>query len=145
VVFQHSLEHVVRPGVDLAAARERLADGGLVLISLPNFGCWQRKRFGADWFHLDLPRHRTHFTADGLSRLLRETGFTDIETSTSTSADGLPMSLQSRLLGPRVAPGAKRLAATAAGLAATPLTAGLNGVARAGDFLHAVARKGAAS
>jgi SAM-dependent methyltransferase len=145
VVFQHSLEHVVAAARDLAAARERLVDGGLVLITLPNFGCWQRRRFGADWFHLDLPRHRTHFTADGLERLLRRGGFAEIELSTSTSADGLPMSLQYRLLGRRVVPGPRRLAATAAGLLATPITAGLNRLAGAGDFLHAVARKGEAA
>lgn len=141
VVFQHSLEHVVEPADDLAAARERLADGGLVLVVLPNFGSWQRRRFGADWFHLDLPRHRTHFTGEGLERLLLRSGFEDVELSTSTSADGLPMSLQYRRLGGRVAPGPARYAATAASLAATPVTAAANAIAGAGDFLHAVARK----
>jgi SAM-dependent methyltransferase len=141
VVFQHSLEHVVRPASDLASVRERLVDGALVLITVPNFGSWQRRRFGADWFHLDLPRHRTHFTADGLSRLLQSSGFTDLELSTSTSADGLPMSLQYRRLGRRIAPGAGRLAATAASLLGTPITAALNALGGEGDFLHAVAVK----
>ena len=139
VVFQHSLEHVVEPAADLAAARKRLAGGGLLVVTLPNFGSWQCRRFGADWFHLDLPRHRSHFTADGLERLLRRSGFDAVEISTSTSADGLPMSLQYRALGRRIRPGAARYAATAAGLLAAPITAGLNAIAGEGDFLHAVA------
>ncbi len=141
IVFQHSLEHVVDPSADLAIARELLADGGLVLITLPNFGSWQARRFGPAWFHLDLPRHRTHFTPRGLEALLQRSGFEAITLSASTSSDGLPMSLQYRLHGRRVGPGVLRLALTALSLLATPLTMALNRLAGAGDFLHAVARK----
>lgn len=141
IVFQHSLEHVVDPGRDLRAARERLAPGGVLLVTLPNFGCWQRRRFGADWFHLDLPRHRVHFSSAGLERLLRSTGFAAVELSTSTSADGLPMSLQYRRLGRRIAGGAARLVAAAVSLLAAPVTAGLNTLGGEGDILHAVARQ----
>ena len=101
VVFQHSLEHVVEPREDLARARRLLRDGGLLLASLPNFGSWQCRAFGSAWFHLDLPRHRTHFTAEGLERLLRQSGFTDLEFTTSTTTDGLPMSLQYLIFGHR--------------------------------------------
>jgi SAM-dependent methyltransferase len=139
VVFQHSLEHVVDPAADLRAARELLADGGLLLISVPNFGSWQRRRFGSDWFHLDLPRHRVHFTPDGLESALRRAGFEQVELATSTSADGLPMSVQYRRLGRRLEGGRRRLAAAGASLAAAPLTAGLDAAAGAGDFLHAMA------
>jgi SAM-dependent methyltransferase len=139
IVFQHSLEHVVDPATDLAIAHGLLADGGLVLITLPNFASWQARRFGPAWFHLDLPRHRAHFTPRGLEALLHRSGFEQIAVSTSTSSDGLPMSLQYRLHGHRVAPGALRLALTALGLLATPVTMMLNSLAGAGDFLHAVA------
>jgi SAM-dependent methyltransferase len=139
IVFQHSLEHVVDPATDLGIARGRLANGGIVLISLPNFASWQARRFGAAWFHLDLPRHRTHFTPGGLEALLRRSGFEEIELSTSTSSDGLPMSLQYGLHGRRVDPGPLRLALTAVGLLATPLTLAFNRLAGGGDFLHAVA------
>ena len=99
VVFQHSLEHVAEPLDDLRAAAGVLRPDGLALISLPNFGCWQARRFGADWFHLDLPRHRSHFTRRGLEALVRRAGLSPAGTSTSTSADGLPMSLQYRRYG----------------------------------------------
>jgi SAM-dependent methyltransferase len=140
-VFQHSLEHVSEPLDDLRAARALLAPGGLALISLPNFGSWQARRFGSDWFHLDLPRHRSHFTREGLAALLGRAGLTGVETSTSTSADGLPMSLQYRRFGERrYRSGPALYAATAATLAAAPFTALADRAARDGDLLHAVAR-----
>jgi SAM-dependent methyltransferase len=141
VVFQHSLEHVVDPATDLSVARSLLSDGGLVLITLPNFGSWQRRRFGGTWFHLDLPRHRVHFTGRGLETLLRRCGFRDVALSTSTSSDGLPMSVQYRLRGGR-ARGPARYAVTAVSLLAAPATRALNAVSGEGDILHAVAVAG---
>jgi 2-polyprenyl-3-methyl-5-hydroxy-6-metoxy-1,4-benzoquinol methylase len=142
VVFNHSLEHVVEPFDDLSTARELLHPGGLVLISLPNFGSWQASRFGSRWFHLDLPRHRTHFTEHGLETLLRRAGLTHILTSTSTSADGFPMSVQYRFFGRRhFATGAGRYLSIGAMLALVPVTVAANAVAGAGDLLHAVAEK----
>jgi SAM-dependent methyltransferase len=142
IVFQHSLEHVAEPLDDLQAARALLRPGGLVLISLPNFGAWQARRFGADWFHLDLPRHRSHFTARGLEQLARRAGLEPAATSTTTSADGLPMSLQYRRFGGRrFRQGAPAYAVTALALAAAPLTAAADRAAGAGDLLHAVLRR----
>ena len=139
VVFQHSLEHVAEPLDDLRIARELLETGGLVVVSLPNFGSWHARRFGADWFHLDLPRHRSHFTAYGLATLLRRAGFDQERITTSTSADGLPMSLQYRRFGERrYREGFALYAATAVTLASAPLTALLD---RDGDVLHAVASR----
>jgi SAM-dependent methyltransferase len=144
VVFQHSLEHVVDPAADLVVACGLLAEGGLVIVTLPNFASWQRRRFGEDWFHLDLPRHRAHLTSGGLRALLQRTGFERVEVTTSTSADGLPMSVHYRLRG-RPPRGAARYAMTAATLLAAPFTAGSNAVAGHGDFLHAVAQRSSAA
>jgi SAM-dependent methyltransferase len=142
VVFQHSLEHVADPGPDLALAHGLLRNGGLLLVSLPNFGSWQRRRFGGRWFHLDLPRHRTHFSPRGLELLLRRTGFTDVEVGTSTSVDGLPGSFEYRLFGRRrFARGLPRYGVIAASLALVPVTALVNALAGDGDILHAVAKK----
>jgi SAM-dependent methyltransferase len=141
IVFQHSLEHVVRPAADLAAAHQRLKDGGILLVTVPNFACWQRRWFGADWFHLDLPRHRSHFTPGGLEALLRGSGLSVIEVSISTSSDGLPMSLEYRVLGRPAAAVASRLAVAAVGLLTGPLVAGLNTISGGGDILHAVSTK----
>ncbi len=137
-VFQHSLEHVVDPCAVLVRARELLAPGGAVLVTVPNFGSWQARRFRDAWFHLDLPRHRSHLTEDGLRRLLGRAGFASVRTATSTSADGLPMSAEYRLLGRRRR-GAARYLEIGTVLLLSPVTAGANLVAGEGDFLHSVA------
>lgn len=142
IVFQHSLEHVAEPLDDLTVARGLLRPGGLVLISLPNFGSWQARRFGSDWFHLDLPRHRSHFTAAGLETLLRRAGLESVVTATNSSADGLPMSMQYRRYGGRrFRSGLSLYAATAVTLGLAPLTALLGRTLGEADILHAVARR----
>jgi len=142
VVFRHSLEHVVEPADDLQLARALLADGGLLLVSVPNFASWESRRFGTNWFHLDLPRHRSHFTQDGLEALLRRTGFVTLSLETSTSADGLPMSLQYRLLGRRrLVRGPALYLAAATAVLVVPLVVGVDRLAQGGDVLHAAAQK----
>ncbi len=135
MAFQHSLEHVSEPAVDLEAARRLLTPGGAVLVTLPNFGSWQRRRFGTDWFHLDLPRHRSHFTPAGIRALLERTGFAVESVSTSTSADGLPMSVRYR----RGRRGRGGLATTGLVVLGAPLS-GVFGRLTDGDLLHAVGR-----
>jgi SAM-dependent methyltransferase len=142
VVFQHSLEHVSEPAEDLAGAYRLLRPGGRVVVTLPNFACWQRRRFGTDWFHLDLPRHRSHFTSAGMRALLDRSGFEVERVITSTSADGLPMSVRYRLLADRPShAGRGGLTMTAAVLLATPLTGLFGLLTGEGDVLHAIGRR----
>ena len=142
VVFRQSLEHVTDPVADLRRALGALRDGGVAIISVPNFGCWQRRRFGGAWFHLDLPRHRFHFDAEALRATLECAGFADVQTSTSSSTAGLPASIQYATLGRCLFPDglAQRVAVAACALTGPVawLTDRLTG---GGDVLHAVARK----
>ena len=141
-VFRHSLEHVIDPVEALRRVREALRPGGLMLISVPNFGCWQRRRFGSRWYHLDLPRHRVHFTQAGLGRALERAGFEAVTTTTSTSSVGLPASIQYALAGRCLFPGGLSLR-IAAGLCALgwPVSRLLDGAGGGGDVLDAVARR----
>jgi len=141
VAFQHSLEHVAEPAENLIRARTLLKRGGVVLVTVPNFASWQARRFGSAWFHLDLPRHRSHFTARGLDALLARAGFGHVATSTSISADGLPMSFAYRLLGRSRGRGRGRYAEMVAAVLATPLTACIGRIVGDGDLLHAVAER----
>jgi hypothetical protein len=52
-----------------------MREGGVILVGVPNLSSWQARIGGRRWFHLDLPRHRTHFTARGLRSLLEAQGF----------------------------------------------------------------------
>jgi SAM-dependent methyltransferase len=70
VTFEHSLEHIGDPIDALRRARELLAPGGLLLVAVPNWACWQRRLlFRNRWFPLDVPRHQQHFSPRALRRL----------------------------------------------------------------------------
>jgi len=141
-VFKHSLEHVDDPVADLERVRAALRPGGLVLVTVPNFSSWQRRRFGSRWFHLDLPRHRMHFTPAALRRALHRAGHEPVRLDTSTSTVGLPATLQYAVAGRCLFPDGLRLR-VASGLCALVLPAALlaDRLAGAGDQLHAVARR----
>ena len=73
--FWHVLEHLPDPVATLAATRDHLEPGGVVLAAVPNFASWQARAFGAHWLHLDLPRHLWHFTPGSLARAFGAAGF----------------------------------------------------------------------
>lgn len=75
VTFWDSLEHLPDPRAELQKAHRVLRPGGLVLIALPNFGGYQARHFGEDWYHLSLPHHLYHFTPATLAQLLDSCGF----------------------------------------------------------------------
>ena len=139
-LFRQSLEHTVDPVGDLRRLHPALRRNGVVAISVPNFGGWQSRRFGSRWYHLDLPRHRSHFTARTLERALRSAGFDDVRLSTSTSLEGLWASLQYRAFGRCLfAHGLALRIAIALCLLGLPIALLAN--RGDGDLLHAVARK----
>lgn len=57
ISYHHVLEHVVDPVREIAAARERLRPGGILLVRVPVADCWARRRFGTCWLQWDAPRH----------------------------------------------------------------------------------------
>jgi SAM-dependent methyltransferase len=144
-IFQQSLEHTDDPVGDLRRTFAALRPGGTIAISVPHFGGWQARRFAGRWYHLDLPRHRVHFTAPALARTLGEAGFTDVRTFTSTSAVGLWASVQYRVWGRCLFPEGLALR-VAAGLCALglPLATLADRLGGGGDLLHATARRLAA-
>lgn len=139
-VLQQSLEHTIDPLGDLCRLRPMLRDGGLVAISVPNFSGWQARILRSRWFHLDVPRHRVHFTPNGLRRLLARAGFERIEVRSGTSAVGLPASIQYALAGRCLFPSGLALN-VASGLAALTMPAAIvaNRIGGGGDLLHVVA------
>ena len=74
VTLWHVLEHVEDPAAAIARVREWLRPGGVLLLGAPNLASLQATLAGPRWYHLDLPRHRTHFTATGLRTLLVASG-----------------------------------------------------------------------
>jgi SAM-dependent methyltransferase len=142
VVLRHSLEHLTDPLGDMRAIARALAPGGRVVISLPNFASWQRARLASRWFHLDLPRHRVHFTPRSLQMLLEGASLRVRERHTSTSVLGLPASVQYALIGHCIAPRGLGLRAAAAVCCMMfPLTWLIDSASGERDTLHAIAER----
>jgi SAM-dependent methyltransferase len=75
VTIWHVLEHLPEPRVTLEAVRRLLSPSGRLVVEVPNFGSWQARIGGPDWFHIDVPRHLLHFDRRALEGLLTRCGF----------------------------------------------------------------------
>ncbi|MEA2158844.1 MAG: hypothetical protein QOD66_1224 [Solirubrobacteraceae bacterium] len=75
VTLWHVLEHIDRPAEALTRIAGWIRPGGALLVGVPNLASLQARLGGSRWYHLDVPRHRVHFTPAGLDALLRGTGF----------------------------------------------------------------------
>ena len=74
-ILWHVLEHSPDPSQQLQETHRLLVPGGLLLVSVPNFGSLEARLTTSGWFHLDVPRHLAHFTIDSLSTVLQECGY----------------------------------------------------------------------
>ncbi len=75
VILWHVLEHLPQPDQTLDEIARVLKPGGRLIIAVPNLGSWQSRWSGANWFHLDLPRHVYHFSDRTLAKLVDRHGF----------------------------------------------------------------------
>jgi 2-polyprenyl-3-methyl-5-hydroxy-6-metoxy-1,4-benzoquinol methylase len=75
VSLSHVLEHVAEPMAFLAELRRIVKPNGRIAIIVPNAESLAARRFGADWFHLDAPRHMVNFTRHSLGLALARAGF----------------------------------------------------------------------
>ena len=74
ITFWHVLEHLEAPDRALLEARRLLNAEGRIVIAVPNIESWQAQRFGNVWLHLDVPRHRWHFSPRTLAALADRCG-----------------------------------------------------------------------
>jgi SAM-dependent methyltransferase len=155
-VLWHVLEHLDDPPHALATVRAWLRPGGLLLVGVPNLASWQREIAGSSWLHFDAPRHRVHFTADGLRRLLDRSGFEVLHTHhwvLEQNIHAMWLALLTRLgvrpgfpfhfLKRNIDPRARDLVITTLGLPLIPLAALLEAgaaVTRRGGTVAVVAR-----
>ena len=80
VTIWHVLEHLDDPGRALLRIRGWVRPGGALLVGVPNLASAQGLLGGARWYHLDVPRHRVHFTPAGIRSLLNASGFEPVRT-----------------------------------------------------------------
>src|SRR5262249_21979002 len=103
ITFWSALEHTNEPRQNLMLAARLLRRGGTLIVQVPNAASYQSRLFRGDWFSLDVPRHRYHYSHALLERLLDETGFSIYRTSFSSkahNAHALRQSLKKRLWEP---------------------------------------------
>jgi SAM-dependent methyltransferase len=74
IILWHVLEHMHCPLAALSEVSRLLKPGGMLVLSVPNFGSWEARWGRRHWFHLDVPRHLTHFTPRTLEGALRGVG-----------------------------------------------------------------------
>lgn len=70
VVFWESLEHTPNPDAYIARAARLLTPGGILCIEYPRWNSVEAVLFGTHWFHLDIPRHRMHFSDQGIAYIV---------------------------------------------------------------------------
>lgn len=79
ISFFGVLEHVQDPRDLIQQMRDRLEDGGKLVLSVPNVKALQRSMFGSKWYSWLAPRHWQMFNIKSLKRLVEELGFEVIE------------------------------------------------------------------
>ncbi|HSO99286.1 MAG TPA: class I SAM-dependent methyltransferase [Solirubrobacteraceae bacterium] len=100
VTLWHVLEHLEDPARAIETIARWLRPGGALLVGVPNLASLQARIGEERWYHLDVPRHRTHFTADGIASLLAAHGFAIVHTThvlAEQNPFGMWQSLVSRL------------------------------------------------
>lgn len=99
IILSHVLEHLFDPKEKLIAIREKLNDGGKLLIAVPNIEAWTRKIFGNYWGYWDVPIHLTHFNKSTLRNLLESSGFEIVDVRTVGGSSLLFFSTLAKMLG----------------------------------------------
>jgi cyclopropane fatty-acyl-phospholipid synthase-like methyltransferase len=75
ITMFHVVEHVADPGRYLKAAHALLADGGRLVVQVPNAASWQARLLGKRWTGFDVPRHLYTFRESDLVTLLQRNNF----------------------------------------------------------------------
>lgn len=101
IAMRHVLEHIGEPIKILEKVKSGLADGGILFLKLPRLDSWEAKFFKKYWHGYDLPRHRFHYSANGIRKLLQSLGFSQIEIKGEAVPSDIIRSLEYRGLNGR--------------------------------------------
>ncbi|MFC1545186.1 class I SAM-dependent methyltransferase [Gemmatimonadota bacterium] len=83
----HVLEHLDDPLKSLQSIRAVMKPAGRIVIAVPNAAGFERSIFGNRTIAWDPPRHRWHFTPEGLTALARKTGLRVVDRFNLVSDD----------------------------------------------------------
>lgn len=88
IMFHHSLEHQADPLQVISEHLRHLAPGGRIVLRFPVADSATFRRYGADWVHLDAPRHVWVPTTVGVEMLAERAGLRIVETWCDPTAFG---------------------------------------------------------
>jgi SAM-dependent methyltransferase len=97
ITLNFAFEHLDEPRRTLELVTQCLRPGGQIYMSVPNIAGREAHMFKDRWFHLDPPRHISFFTKQLLTKVLEETGYSEIETKDLPMPVGLAGSISYRL------------------------------------------------
>jgi SAM-dependent methyltransferase len=142
VRFSQVLEHLPEPKVAVEHAFRLLKPEGELILLLPNFASLLSRVFRESWFHLDLPRHMSHFTPDSIRRFLQGSGFESVLVVRYTAEHSITGTLRYWLEGKHGPPAFLHSLLTGPVIRAAliPLVVGA-GMAGTGDLMEVRARK----
>jgi 2-polyprenyl-3-methyl-5-hydroxy-6-metoxy-1,4-benzoquinol methylase len=80
VTYQDVIEHIPDPVNELKKIYRIIKPGGIVFLVTPDIGGIWSRLLGPLWYHYKPYEHLTYFSQKSISRALKETGFTNIET-----------------------------------------------------------------
>ncbi|MFZ1805601.1 MAG: class I SAM-dependent methyltransferase [Cyclobacteriaceae bacterium] len=69
ITLWHVLEHVPNPNTLIAQLKEKLNEGGLIFVAVPNHESYDAKYYQAHWAAYDVPRHFWHFAKANIEKL----------------------------------------------------------------------------
>ena len=75
VVLNHALEHCHNPTRVLGQCQRVLRPGGLLIVGVPNFDCYDNQVFADCWSNCEAPRHLYHFNPETLTSFLEKQDF----------------------------------------------------------------------
>jgi SAM-dependent methyltransferase len=78
VRLNHVVEHLYNPREIMRRIHGKMSPGAGLHLATPNADSANAERFREFWWGLDCPRHIVIFTPQVLSRLIRDSGLTDI-------------------------------------------------------------------
>jgi SAM-dependent methyltransferase len=134
ITLWHVLEHLTDPVATLRELESLLTPRGVIVIAVPDAEGVQAQALGADWMHLDVPRHLLHFGRTSLERLLPLASLSPFRwwnheleydlmgwSQSALAKAGMPSAFFNAMTG-RMPFGAQWTAAVACGIAASAVT-----------------------
>ena len=72
ILLNTVLEHLPNPINEMEKIKKHLKEDGIIIIAIQNINSLQARLFRRNWFHLDAPRHITHFYKDSFEKMTKK-------------------------------------------------------------------------